>query len=106
VTPTPVESAASISPKAAGALRKVGLLSRAVAETIALFGAISWAYVAAIAERRPQSLSQPISVVLHVRSDTFGIAAFLSSFVAFASLQVTDALAKHSRRRHPTQPVD
>lgn len=52
-------------------------------DTVALFGAAGWAFVAVIAVFTPEGLPAPLFEGLPLRRDTFGIACFAMSAAAF-----------------------
>jgi hypothetical protein len=61
-------------------------------DTLALFGAAGWLYVAIIAVFRPAQLSQPFAEAVPVRIDTLGIVCFGLSAVAYLAREIRTQL--------------
>ena len=62
----------------------------AMALAVALYGFAGWAYVAAVALARPNTLSWQLTHLARwPRTDTFGEVCFVVSFVAFIAYRLT-----------------
>ena len=62
----------------------------AVALAVAVYGALSWAYVAAVALVLPQTLPWQLThLASWPRTDTFGELSFVVSFVAFIAYRLS-----------------
>jgi hypothetical protein len=67
-------------------------VTNALALAVALYGLAGWAYVAAVALARPQTLSWQLTHLARwPRTDTFGEVCFVVSFVAFIAYRLTRA---------------
>jgi hypothetical protein len=62
----------------------------AVGLTIAVYGLAAWVYVAAVAIAQPRTLSWQLTHLARwPRTDTFGEASFVCSFLGFLSYRLT-----------------
>lgn len=59
-----------------------------VLRTLAVYLFAGWAYIAAIAVFRPDSLSLPVWHELGLRRDTFGAVCFVGSFASYVAWQL------------------
>jgi hypothetical protein len=66
----------------------------AVALAVAAYGFVGWVYVAAVAIAQPQTLTLRLThLASWPRTDTFGEASFIASFVAFIVYWLTRSSA-------------
>ncbi len=71
-------------------MTQVRRVLNAIFLALALYGFASWIYVAGVALAQPQTLSWRLThLAAWPRTDTFGEASFLVSFLAFIAYRLT-----------------